>query len=107
MNRFTFAALAAAISLSACGTTDYIGTSPVAFAHDGRNYRVYDMPDENRLMITPSIGESATYHLRKSSWAKPELLFSDAAQAFIAPRGCQVTNVKLLVSPQFEITYSC
>ncbi len=107
MNRLTIAALAVAISLSACGTTDYIGTKPVAFAHEGRNFRVYDMPAENRLMITPSIAESSTYYLRKSSWLGPELLFADAAQAFIAPRGCQVTGAKLLVSPQFEIAYSC
>jgi len=107
LNRFALATFAATLSLSACGTTDYIGTKPVAFAHEGRNFRVYDMPEENRLMITPSIAESATYHLRKSSWFGPELLFADAAQAFIAPRGCQVTAAKLLVPPQFEIKYSC
>ncbi|MFG6081597.1 hypothetical protein ACEUZ9_002221 [Paracoccus litorisediminis] len=99
-------ALAVALALSACGTTDYIGTKPMAFAHDGHNFRVYDMPADNRLMITPSISESVTMPYT-TSWFGQDLAFADAAQAYLTPRNCQVTNVRLLVKPQYEVEYSC
>lgn len=109
MKRLTFATLMLAVagcSEAATIATEYRGT-PMAFAHDGRDYRVTDRPDANKLMITPSLKDSAAYKFRPAPMFGPELEFADAAQAFIAPRKCQVTNARALVEPQFEVTYSC
>ncbi len=107
-----FAAVAALSALAACtglntAITEYSSVKPVQFAHDGSAYRVYDKPDHGKMMITPSIAGAAAYPWKEKPWMGQELVFADAAQAFVAPRQCQVADVKKLITPQFEVTYAC
>lgn len=104
-------AMTLTIALGACagaGTaiSRYGSVQPMAFAHDGATYRVYDKPSEGRMMITPSLADSRDWNKRSSMFG-PELEFADAAQAFVQGRGCHVTNAQELIEPQFEVTYSC
>lgn len=105
------AAATIALTLGACagaGTavTRYGAVQPVSFVSEGTTYRVYDKPADGRMMITPSIADSAGWYAR-SYMFDPALEFAAAAQSFVAGRGCHVTNAAALIGPQFEVSYSC
>ena len=86
------------------------------FAYEGATYRIFDKPEENRLMITPSIGEAfgggAVQGLTlglSGPMGGPEGRYQAVTQAFLAQRdaSCKVTNGALVVQPQWEFFYEC
>lgn len=114
-------ALIATATLTACagvGTVmeRYGSVKAVAFQHGGSTWRVYDKPEEGRLMLTPSIGDSAaagaiqgaTFGMADNPLG-PNKRYSDAATAWIAQHGesCRLTAGRVLLHPQFEFDYSC
>lgn len=123
-----FSMLAAAtLTLAGCGgmataISEYGSVKPVAFAHGGSTWRVYDKPDDGRLMITPTIANSAASGviggatlgvagdpLTGRSAGIPQNSFSAAATAWIKQHGasCRVTQGEVLVTPQWEFRYTC
>ncbi|OJH46172.1 hypothetical protein [Paracoccus sp. SM22M-07] len=112
-------ALPALLAVVACAPAqgimqNYGDTKPVAFTSDGTNYRVYDQPAENRLMITPTIGGSLAAGMAKgatlglgSDGIDPNAGMKTAAQQFAAAKGCTITAGRKLMHPQYEFDYTC
>lgn len=113
------AALAAA--LTGCAGMNYAmqhySNVPIkAFQTEaGNTYRIFDKPDEDRLMITASIGaalggglvKGATFGAIQSNSA--EVLYRDAAEEYLTSTGrkCQIRDIALIVEPQYEVRYMC
>lgn len=94
----------------------YAGTTIVRVETDDDVYRIYDKPDEGRLMITPSIGRAAadgfvrggTIGIVDSSSPKP--FFRNAVEKHFARTGrtqCKITDGYVILHPQWEFTYTC
>ena len=101
--------IAAVLTLSACGNVgsiiaDYGPVRPTIQEHDGVAWKFYDKPEESRLMVAPRAGEIRNFPMSK--W-DDSALFRDAANSFLAPRGCKANTVELLARPQWEVTYTC
>lgn len=116
----TVAALSALLlSIAACAPVEQIAdtygsTSPISFSHGGKNYRVYDQPNEGRLMITPSLGGAFAAGAARgaslgigSDGINANEGMKSAAQAFTAGRGCTLTSGRVLLHPQYEFAYTC
>lgn len=114
-------ALIAIATLTACGGMGtvmerYGSVKAVAFQHGGSTWRVFDKPEEGRLMLTPSIGDSAaagaiegvTLGMADNPLG-PNKRYSDAATAWILRHGgtCRLTAGRVILHPQFEFDYSC
>jgi hypothetical protein len=95
---------------------NYSGVTPTRF-NDGReDWRVFDKPHENRLMITPTLGDSAAGGAAlgltfgaSGPVGGPEGNFQRGAQAWLDASGrkCRITNGALVVAPQYEFFYTC
>lgn len=82
----------------------------------GDNWRIFDKPDEGRMMVTSSIGAAMAQGLGQGLLfnavdnTPPEPQFRQAARAYLDSTGreaCQITDAYLIVRPQFEVTYDC
>ncbi len=88
---------------------NYAGTKAIQFQHDGQRFRVYDKPAENRLMITPSFGRASLQGATFGGAATAEMTYELAAQAYLTSTGreCEISDLKLIVQPQYEAFYLC
>jgi hypothetical protein len=86
------------------------GSGPVDMA---RHYRIFDKPDENRLMITASIGDAvaigAVRGLIKIDTNSPVAVYKEAALDWLRSRGrdCRAVESSELIRLQYEIRYAC
>lgn len=106
------------IALASCAgineAMEYSGTPPVSHNINGEVWRIFDQPENNRLMITPSIGDSAAsgaasgiaLGLAVNPYTQ-RATFEPAVEAYLSERGCKVTSAKLIIRPQFEFQYAC
>lgn len=113
--------LASCVALSGCGGMSYAmehyGNVPIQNfqASTGTSYRIFDKPNENRLMITSSIGGSlgggavSGFTLGAVQPASAEVLFRDAAEQYLTSTGrnCRSRDISLVVMPQYEVRYEC
>lgn len=114
-------AMLAILTTSACGglnyaMTHYSGVDIVHFSSGGKTYRVFDKPEEGRLMITPTLGDAAasgaiqgaTFGLSGDPLG-PQGEFRMAANAFVKSRdkSCAVTDGAKVISAQYEFFYTC
>lgn len=111
----------AVLGVSACGglnyaMTNYSGVETVHFANNGKTYRVFDKPEEGRLMITPTIADAAAAGAIQGATLGisgnplgPQGEFRIAADAFVKSKNksCTVTDGALVVSTQYEFFYTC
>lgn len=112
--------LCALALLSACSDgikyaiDNYQGTKVKIYSIDGVRWRIFDKPKAGRMMITTSLDNAAdagarrgfTYGLARKRWmTDPE--FRPAARAYLAQKGCQITDGRLVVWTQFEYDYTC
>lgn len=116
-----FLVIGCALLVSACGglgyaLENYTGVSVQRIEANGEIWRIFDKPEEERLMITPSIGRAAAVGaaqgatLGLSDGGRDSFQeFKAAAQAYLESRtsGCTVTTGALVVSPQYEFFYEC
>ena len=118
--KFSYA-LSAFICLSACSSPEieeavatsreYTGTPVASYSDSSGLWRILDKRDESRLTISPSLSRSI------GAAFGPEVTFvpptpqetQRTAQNWLASRGrpCSITGGQLLISPQWEFTYSC
>lgn len=117
----TVVAMAAALMVSACANVSYVldeygGIPPVDYVVDGDdNYRVFDKPQANKLMITPSYGRAMAGGFMKGATfgaadtAVPKPLFERAALGFLESTGrkCRILDGYMVLSPQWEFKYDC
>jgi hypothetical protein len=81
----------------------------------GTSFRVYDKPQENRMMITLSIGAAAAQGagrgitLGLADTRTPSIVYQDAAIEWLSTKGrvCSATATSLIVEPQYEVRYNC
>lgn len=108
------------LPLAGCAGISYIidtyDNVPVQdFEHKGSEFRIFDLPNQKKLMITPSIMDAAasgivpglTFGLVRDATPKP--IFADATEAYLRSSGrkCTVTDGYVLYEPQWEFRYSC
>ena len=130
--------IALALTTSACQSVSYVmksygGVEVKSFSYlpegqeqfttgpDGqqidhaRTYRVFDKPDEDRLMITPSFSAAAAagsvqgLTLGLTNPIGPEALFRNAALAYLKSTGrdCKAITTELVIKFQYEVKYDC
>lgn len=106
--------LVAVLAVGGCAGMDYAmthytGVEVTKFTYKEQVFRVHDKPEENRLMITPSIGNSAAAGATFGLASTPETIFLAASAAYLKSDGrrCKPDTIALIVSPQFEVMYSC
>lgn len=107
-------AIVSLLSLTACSgmsyaLDNYSGVDVQKTSYMGQEFRVFDKPEEQRLMITPSVGRAITQGATFGAAATAEMTYQMAAQSFLdlSGRDCTVGDMKLVVQPQFETFYSC
>lgn len=105
--------------LSGCAGVDsamqYDGINPVSFESGDSTWRIFDKPNEGRVMITPSIAEAAaegamtglTFGGFDSEIPKPVYQAAVAAWLGSTDRHCTITDGYKLIRPQWEFTYQC
>lgn len=116
------AVVAMCAALSGCAGAQYAmdnygKVKPVAFRSpsSGGGYRIFDKPEENRLMITPTIGASLGGGALKGATfgavnvLNSEAAYRQAAEEFTKSTGrtCRAESVSLVIDPQYEVRYSC
>lgn len=113
------AALCAA--LGGCASVNYIvkeydGVKVVEVKMPDDTYRVFDKPDQSKLMITSSLGSAAGQGFVKGLTLgaiptdTPKPLFEAAASQFLQESGrssCRIIDAYLLAQPQWEVKYDC
>lgn len=109
------------VGLSGCAGMNYAlkhytGVEVQQFSYQEAAYRIFDKPEENRLMITPGYGEAvaagavqgATLGL-SGPMGGPQGKYQIVTQAYLdqTRTGCKVTSGGLVVQPQWEFFYKC
>lgn len=95
--------------------SNYSDVNPVNWSYGGKSWRIFDKPEENRMMITAGIGESVgmglaeglTLGLVDADFHRNK--YRDAAVAWLENQGrdCEETDTVLIIKPQWEVKYEC
>lgn len=113
----TTIALALSVLAGCSGISEamnYSGTKPFDYQHKGATWRIYDQPENSRLMITPSLAKSGELGVTRvttlgnstAPYATAEP-YRPAATAYLASKGCTITEGNLVITPQYEFSYAC
>jgi hypothetical protein len=72
---------------------------------DDRRFSIYVHPKENLLMIQPKIAD--TVRMNPSQW--PVQVWRDAAEAFVEPLGCDISDVEVMMrsGATWQAAYVC
>ena len=109
---------AAILCLSACAgygravqiSRQYANTPESEYTNPDGVWRIYDKPNQTRLMIVPSLAHSFGMAFGGLTYVgSTGAEFRNAAQNWLVSVGrrCMVTDGQLLVSPQWEFRYAC
>ena len=87
----------------------YQDVDPKPINYNGQGFRRFDKPEEGRLMITPTVGQSAMQGLTFGGAATAQNTYRQAALAYLSATGrtCETTEMMLVVQPQWEAFYKC
>jgi hypothetical protein len=87
----------------------YNEVDPQPITYKDQSFRIFDKPTEGRLMITPTVGNSALQGLTFGGAATAQNTYKQAAAAYLGATGrtCEVTEMMLVVQPQWETFYKC
>lgn len=111
--------LALAVLTAGCAgiqyANQYRGIEVERFSWDGQTWRIFDKPDEGRLMITPTLLRSARqgfvgglfFGAFDTDIPKPRYEAATIGWLLESGRECTVTDGYEVVSPQWEFTYTC
>lgn len=114
------ALLALAVLTAGCSgfryANEYRGVDVERFSWDGQTWRIFDKPEEGRLMITPTLLRSArqgfvgglTLGAFDTDIPKPR--YQAAADGWLVNSGrteCEITDGYEVTRPQWEFTYRC
>jgi hypothetical protein len=109
------------VVLGGCASVSYIlaeydGVQLKTITMPEDEYRVFDKPIQNKMMVTPSLGATAAQGfgsgllLGAVDNTPPRPRFEAAALAFLEQdgrRGCRVLDAYVLARPQYEVKYDC
>jgi hypothetical protein len=113
-----------AISLlcfAGCSGVDYAmqtygEVTPVSFLSRGTSWRIFDKPEDQIMMVTPSIGDVVGAGIVEGitvgaigNQTAPVTHFRLAASEYLTSTGrtCTITSTREVVDPQWEFTYEC
>lgn len=109
-----------ALPLAGCAGVNhamqYASTPIQRVPYEGDVYRIYDQPEQGRLMITPSIAASgaqglvqgATFGIVDAAPNRPG--FEPVVRHFLHQSGreeCEIVDGFEIIRPQWEFQYSC
>jgi hypothetical protein len=86
------------------------------FEVEGYTSRVFDKPEEHRMMLTPTLGKSAGYGALKgvtfggTDVTPEEKWWLSVGQRWLEHTGrsdCAVTEAYEIIEPQWEVLYEC
>ena len=88
---------------------NYSGVEVQTITGNGQSLRVFDKPEEGRMMITPHIGKAYAQGATLGLASTAEGSYKQAALAFLQSTGrnCTVGEMMLVVQPQWETCYTC
>lgn len=95
---------------------EYSGVTIEEVVMPDDTYRIFDKPQQGKMMVTSSIGAAAARGFGEGLLlgavdnTPPKPLFDAAALAYLRKTGrnnCRVVESYLLVKPQFEVKYEC
>jgi hypothetical protein len=108
------------LSMSACAYPHYVNDDyryiPLTtFAHENRQFRIFDKPSSGKLIITPSLSTAVSdVVIRGATFGNynntvEQQSIEGAVKAYLASQGrrCTVTGSSLMYDPQWEFTYAC
>lgn len=111
---------ALALALSGCAnldhvTTEYGSLKPVSHTNHNDAFKVYDKPEESRLLISLSVdtfmagGPARSITLGSSGPAAARPIFQEAVAEYLATTGrtCRITGGYLVIEPTWEFKYDC
>jgi hypothetical protein len=119
MRIFCIAALCAALGGCAgvsYAIDEYSGVEVKNIQMPDDNYRVFDKPAQNKMMVTPSLGAAFAQGagqgllLNAVDNTTPKPRFDAAALQYLentGRQGCRIVDSYVVVKPQFEIKYDC
>lgn len=114
------AVLSAAVGLSGCANLNYAmdeyGQTPmVLYEHRDKTYRLWDKPDQNKMMVSSNLGAAAgdgfmtglTFGIVSAYPGEPTM--RSVAEGYLAgkQRKCTVAIGTLIQQPQWEFRYQC
>lgn len=115
-----FLAAPALLMVAGCAGFDhameYSGVEIVMVTTQRADFRVFDKPEESRMMVTPTIGAAAgqgflsglTFGAADTGYPKP--WFQEAAEAHLSNTGraaCKIFDGYEIINPQWEFLYRC
>ena len=94
--------------------TKYGGTDPVTYKIGDTKWRIFDQPENGRMMITTDLDAAAaagakqgiTFGLADNPYASATA-YEPAATAYLASRRCEIIDGHLVVPMQYEFEYEC
>lgn len=118
------AALGAAVMLCGCASANYVMSEygGVQLKHfemgEGQTYRIFDKPDANKLMITPSFDRAAgagfvsgltfgAVPAQDNLGPKPEYERASLAYLTSTGRTCRLIDGYVVIQGQWEFKYDC
>lgn len=115
-------ALAAALALGLAGCSgmgyaiqNYSGVKVEKHVTSEGVFRIFDKPEEGRLMITESLGaafrhgwaEGSTLGIANPNWPTEDMQRFAQSWLDISGRKCKITSGRLIIMPQWEFFYEC
>lgn len=97
-------------------TAEYRGVEVLKVQMPDDEYRIFDKPDQSKMMVTSSLGSAVGQGLLKgatfgaATTAPPKPLYEAAAAQFLTQsgrKGCRILDAYLLAQPQWEVKYDC
>lgn len=123
MFRSIFLMSAVALTVAACSIpgeglsyamNNYRGVDPVSVEIANTDWKIYDKPSQNRMMITTGTKTSTESGLKTGvqfgTSGYPfttEQEFRPYADIWLAQKGCKITDGRLVVPWQYEFDYAC
>jgi hypothetical protein len=115
MRNLGLTVILSAAALSGCSQTlgtqmEYINKVHIVNMPDG-DYRIYDHPKGDRLMVAPSLGRIAVQGATLGiAGQTPEQARNAAASQYMAQTGrshCRVISSRELMKPNVEVVFDC
>jgi hypothetical protein len=109
MRRAALIAAALAVSVaapaSASSIFDYGHAPDTRVVVDGRTFEITVHTKRDTMLIRPTTGEAFSLTDLVNNW--PLSVYRQAAEVFVAPLGCGIESVKVVLKPNYEASFVC
>jgi hypothetical protein len=109
------------LAITGCAGVDYVlenyrGVEPIRFEMTDDAYRIFEHPNRNTIMITPSLGTSAGvgavrgFTFGAIDGLAPKPRFERAVRDYLdktSRKHCEITDGYIVLDPQYEFKFRC